>query len=154
MRILMVCLGNICRSPLAEGILAHKAKLNGLEWEVDSAGIGDWHTGQLPDIRSIKVAKKYGIDLTSQRARQVKRSDFQAFDLIFAMDPQNFADLTRLAKTEEETQKIRLLLDLTFPNENKGVPDPYFGDDAEFEHVFHLLDAACEKCVTSSNFLI
>jgi protein-tyrosine phosphatase len=148
MRILMVCLGNICRSPLAEGILAQKAKSKGLDWEVDSAGIGDWHTGQLPDQRSIKVAKKHGIDLTTQRARQVKRSDFQAFDLIFAMDSQNFADLNRLAKTEEETKKIRLFLDLTFPNENKGVPDPYFGDDAEFEHVFHLLDAACDILVS------
>jgi protein-tyrosine phosphatase len=147
MRILMVCLGNICRSPLAEGILAQKSKLHGLDWQVDSAGIGDWHIGQPPDIRSIKVAKKYGIDLTTQLARQFRRSDFEAFDLIFAMDSQNFADLKRQAKTEEEIKKIRLLLDLTFPNEHKNVPDPFYGEEEDFEHVFQLVSDACDVLV-------
>jgi protein-tyrosine phosphatase len=146
MRILMVCLGNICRSPLAEGILAHKAKKLGLDWIIDSAGTGGWHKGELPDSRSIRIARQYGIDITNQRARQFTAADFQHFDLIFAMDTQNHANMVKLAKSPTEIKKVHLLLDLTYPNENRNVPDPYY-DDQGFEHVFQLIDSACEVLI-------
>jgi protein-tyrosine phosphatase len=137
----MVCLGNICRSPLAEGILTHQVQQLGLDWMLDSAGTGNWHVGQLPDARTIKVAQKHGIDIRNQRARHFSVLDFERFDLIFAMDTDNFANLIKQAPTPEAAQKVRLLLDLTFPNENKSVPDPYFDDDG-FEHVFQLIENA------------
>jgi protein-tyrosine phosphatase len=146
MHILMVCLGNICRSPLAEGILAHKSKQHGLDWIVDSAGTGNWHAGNPPDTRSVGVARKYGIDIRNQRARQFSVNDFERFDLIFAMDSDNFTNIVKLAPTPEAAKKVRLLLDLTYPNQNRNVPDPYFDDDG-FEHVFQLIDEACDSLV-------
>ena len=140
----MVCLGNICRSPLAEGILAAKAAEKGLEWVVDSAGTGNWHEDSLPDYRSIAVAKKYGIDLTNQRARQLQSADLQDFDLIFAMDSSNFTNIKKMAKSETQIRKIHLIRNLVKPNENLSVPDPYF-DDNGFEEVYWMLDEACDK---------
>lgn len=141
-RILMVCLGNICRSPLAEGIL--KSKLNLERFIVDSAGTGNWHVGHSPDPRSIKVAKKYGIDISNQRGRQFSESDFQDFDLIYVMDNENKRNVLELAPDETSKKKVRLILNELFENENVDVPDPYYGDDSDFEHVFKLLDEACE----------
>lgn len=146
MRILMVCLGNICRSPLAEGILQHKANQLGLPWVVDSAGTGHWHAGERPDPRSIAVARKYGIDISGQRARQFQPHDFERFDRIFVMDTQNQRDVLRLARNDEHRAKVRLILDLTHPGEAQSVPDPYY-DDNGFEAVFSMLDAACEMLV-------
>ena len=140
----MVCLGNICRSPLAEGILADKIAKKGLDWDVDSAGTGGWHVGNLPDYRSIAVAKKYGIDLTNQRARQLQLSDLEDFDLIFAMDSSNFSDIKTKAKNEQQINKIHLIRNLVNPNENRAVPDPYY-DDNGFEEVYFMLDEACDK---------
>ena len=140
----MVCLGNICRSPLAEGILADKIAKKGLDWHVDSAGTGGWHVGNLPDYRSIAVAKKYGIDLTNQRARQLQLSDLEDFDLIFAMDSSNFSDIKTKAKNEQQINKIHLIRNLVNPNENRAVPDPYY-DDNGFEDVYFMLDEACDK---------
>ena len=142
MRILMVCLGNICRSPLAEGIMKHKAKLAGLDWHIDSAGTGSWHSGQLPDQRSVQVAKKYGIDITDQRARQFERDDFERFDRIFVMDTRNHQDVLRLANNSEDPAKVELILNLCHPGENRSVPDPYLDDDG-FEAVFQMLENAC-----------
>jgi protein-tyrosine phosphatase len=144
MRILMVCLGNICRSPLAEGILKHKVRQNGLDWTVDSAGTGSWHAGELPDRRSIAVARKYGVDITDQRARQFQAADFDRFDQILVMDTQNQRDVLRQAQHDEHRAKVQLILDFIYPGQDRSVPDPYY-DDNGFEEVFGMLDAACDK---------
>ncbi|GGD97264.1 low molecular weight protein-tyrosine-phosphatase [Planktosalinus lacus] len=139
-KILMVCLGNICRSPLAEGIL--KSKLNPDRFEVHSAGTGHWHIGELPDKRSIKVAKKYGIDITDQRGKQFAEKDFNEFDIIYVMDIENKKNLLKMAPNDESKQKVKLILNELFENENVDVPDPYYGSDHDFEHVYKLLDEA------------
>lgn len=143
MKILMVCLGNICRSPLAEGIMQHKAGQAGLDWTVDSAGTGSWHTGELPDRRSIRTARENGIDISGQRARQFRADDFDRFDRIFVMDTQNLRDVLRQARTDEQRDKVDLILNQIHPGQECSVPDPYYDDDG-FEEVFNMLDAACE----------
>lgn len=140
-KVLLVCLGNICRSPLAEGIL--RAKLSQDDFLIDSAGTGNWHVGQLPDQRSIDIANKYGIDLTTQRARQFIKADFTTFDYIYVMDQSNYTQVIQLAETTEDIQKVRLLLDVIDPGKKTEVPDPYFGGADGFEHVFQLIDQAC-----------
>ncbi|MFD2908111.1 low molecular weight protein-tyrosine-phosphatase [Flavobacterium ardleyense] len=139
-KILMVCLGNICRSPLAEGIM--RANLP-QDCFVDSAGTGAWHAGQLPDKRSIATAKNRGLDITNQRARQFKVSDFDTFDFIYVMDNSNYQDVIALAPTKEAKLKVKLILNEIFPNENVDVPDPYYGGDDGFENVFDILEQAC-----------
>lgn len=139
----MVCLGNICRSPLAEGIL--KSKIDSNKVLVDSAGTGNWHVGQLPDPRSIEVAKKHGIDLTNQRGRQFTQKDFEAFDCIFVMDNSNMKDVLNLAQNNSGKEKVRLILDELFPAENVDVPDPYYGGEQGFESVYQMLDKACNE---------
>ena len=141
-KILMVCLGNICRSPLAEGIM--RSKLSE-DFIVDSAGTGAWHAGELPDKRSISTAKNRGLDITNQRARQFKKSDFDIFDHIFVMDNSNYKDVLALAPNEESKSKVKLILNEIFPNENVDVPDPYYGGEDGFENVFDMLDQACEE---------
>lgn len=136
MKILMVCLGNICRSPLAEGILKSKLPKN---HSVESAGTIAMHKGNAPDYRSIKVAKKYGIDISHQKSRPIKPEDLESFDLIFCMDKNNLQDVKSLAKNKNQLQKISLIL------EDAEVPDPYWGNAADFENVYQLLDAVCEK---------
>lgn len=142
----MVCLGNICRSPLAEGILRHKIAEKELPWTVDSAGTGHWHVGDRPDGRSIAVALRYGVDISGQRGRQFEPADFDRFDHILVMDTDNLRDVLRQAPSDEHRAKVRLILQYSHPGENRSVPDPYFDDDG-FEHVFHLLDGACEAFV-------
>lgn len=139
----MVCLGNICRSPLAEGIMKHKIKEKGLDWEVDSAGTGNWHIGQLPDKRSIAIAKKYDIDITDQRGKQLRSKDLDLFDRIFAMDASNYRDILRLASTDTQREKVDMIMNLLHAGANENVPDPYY-DDNGFEEVFRMLDAACD----------
>ena len=136
MKILMVCLGNICRSPLAEGILQSKLTDG---FTVDSAGTGDWHVGNSPDERSIAVAKKYGIDISKQRARQFQLDDFEKFDLIFVMDQSNFENVLKLTKNDEQRQKVKLILG------DQNVPDPYYGGEEGFENVYQLLDEATDR---------
>jgi len=138
----MVCLGNICRSPLAEGIL--KSKIDTRTIHVDSAGTGGWHVGELPDARSIEVARKYGIDLTDQRCRKFLASDFDNFDLIYVMDQSNYYDVLALARTEDDKSKVQFILNEIHANENLEVPDPYYGGAMGFENVFEMLDKACE----------
>lgn len=142
-RILMVCLGNICRSPLAEGIL--KSKINRETVFVDSAGTGAWHSGSLPDQRSIAIAKKYGIDLTDQCARVFLPEDFDRFDHIYVMDQSNYKNVCRLAPDEKAIEKVQLILNEIHPDKNMEVPDPYYGGDQGFENVYQMLDEACEK---------
>ncbi len=145
----MVCLGNICRSPLAEGILRHKVQKLDLNWHIDSAGTGDWHIGELPDHRSIAIAKKYGIDLTDQRARLFKRMDLDVFDLVLVMDKSNYQDILQFAKTDAQRQKVHLIMNFARPNSNEIVPDPYL--DNRFELVYQLLDEACDAVIDVYN---
>ena len=139
----MVCLGNICRSPLAEGIL--KSKIDTSKIFVDSAGTGDWHIGQLPDKRSIAIGNKYDLDITDQRGRLFTEEDFKNFDVIYAMDNSNRENILALAKTEEDRSKVKLILEELFPGENVDVPDPYFGGEQGFEDVYKMLNEACES---------
>ena len=144
-RILMVCLGNICRSPLAEGIL--KSKTTHLEVTVDSAGTAAYHIGEQPDIRSIEIANKYGIDLTSQRARQFSVNDFDEFDKIYAMDTSNYANIISSSRTEADKNKVDVILNELHPNSFQSVPDPYYGSNNGFQNVYEMLDEACNKIV-------
>lgn len=137
MNILMVCLGNICRSPLAEGILRTKLTT---DFFVDSAGTGGWHAGQSPDERSIATARNYGIDISNQKARKFTVSDFETFDHIFVMDQSNFKDVLNLAPNDVAKSKVALIL-----GPSKEVPDPYYGGQDGFEKVYQLLDQACEE---------
>jgi len=139
----MVCLGNICRSPLAEGIL--RSKVNSAKITVESAGTGGWHVGEKPDPRSIEVARKNGLDITYQRGRKFSAYDFESYDHIYVMDNSNYQDVIKLAKNNDEIAKVKLILDEIFPNENVDVPDPYYGGTFGFENVFNMLDEACEK---------
>lgn len=139
----MVCLGNICRSPLAEGIL--KSKVDPSKVMVTSAGTGHWHIGEQPDPRSIAVARNYGLDITDQCGRQFKAEDFDAFDHIFVMDLSNRENVLRLAKNDSHKEKVTLILDEIFPGENVDVPDPYYGGDHGFENVYRMLEEACDK---------
>ena len=149
MKILMVCLGNICRSPLAEGIMKNKIEKLGLPWQVDSAGTGNYHQGELPDKRSIAVAKKYGIDLTYQRARQFQIDDFSNFNLILVMDKSNYRNILQLAENENQSKKVSLILSHTDQIEGE-VPDPYW-DDNGFEQVYQMLDEACGQILMKYN---
>jgi len=149
MKILMVCLGNICRSPIAEGILRQKAIEQGLSIVTDSAGTSNYHIGNPPDPRMIRAASKNGIDISDLRARQFVTSDYDRFDLIYAMDESNYENMLRLAKTEEERSKVKLILNEVHPHANNEVPDPYFGGDQGFQHVIDLLNAAVDKLIVN-----
>lgn len=142
-KILMVCLGNICRSPLAEGIL--KSKLPNSKFKIDSAGTGNYHIGDLPDQRSIKVAKKYGLDITDQRGRQFSVNDFDDYDLIYVMDESNFENVIKLARNAHDIAKVNYILNEIYPNQNHSVPDPYTGGIQGFENTYKMLDEACEQ---------
>ena len=138
----MVCLGNICRSPLAEGIL--KSKVDPSKVYVDSAGTSDYHIDDTPDQRSVEVAKKNQLDITSQRGRQFKPEDFERFDKIYVMDLSNYRDVISLARNEEEKAKVSLILNEIFPGENVEVPDPYHGGHDGFHKVYEMLNEACD----------
>ena len=140
-RVLMVCLGNICRSPLAEGIL--RSKVDPQKVEVDSAATSDYHIGHSPDERSVAVAQKNDLDITYQRGRQFSPDDFDRFDRIYVMDMSNYRDVLALAQNEEHRQKVSLILDEIFPGENVEVPDPYQGGPEGFHRVFEMLEEAC-----------
>ncbi|MGI4805223.1 MAG: low molecular weight protein-tyrosine-phosphatase [Janthinobacterium lividum] len=140
MKILMVCLGNICRSPLAEGLMKHAVKEAGLDWEIDSAGTGNWHVGEGPDRRSVRVAKKHCIDISKQICRQFKITDFDKFDLILVMDKHNLANVRAMARNEQDEAKVKLFL------ADKDVPDPYT-DDSQFEPVFELIENGCADLI-------
>jgi protein-tyrosine phosphatase len=150
MKVLMVCLGNICRSPLAEGILKNKVENMGLSWMVDSAGTGDYHVGSQPDSRSIAVADKYKIDISGQKARQFKTKDFSDFDLILVMDASNYRNVVNLARNDEDVSKVDLIMNLASPGQNIEVPDPYWNNDG-FEQVFAMLDKACDLLIEKYN---
>lgn len=140
MKILMVCLGNICRSPLAEGVMQHLADEQRLSWYVDSAGTGNWHVGEAPDNRSIRVARDRGIDIGRQVCRQFRKSDFRDFDHIFVMDKNNLYDVLAMAPDRYSAEKVKLLLT------DKEVPDPYY-DNNQFEPVFELIEDGCRDII-------
>lgn len=138
----MVCLGNICRSPLAHGILAAKAPT---DWIVDSAGTSGWHEGERPDTRSIVTAKGRGLTIDDQRSRLFTLDDFKNFDIIFAMDSSNYSTIIKIAPDEESKTKVRLIMNEAYPGRNKQVPDPYTGGQSGFEDVFDMLELAVDQ---------
>jgi protein-tyrosine phosphatase len=140
MKILMVCLGNICRSPLAHGILEDMIKKENLDWEIDSAGTGSWHIGESPDARSTLTAKKYGVDISGQRCRQFRIEDFDQYDRIYVMDRMNLRDVLSLARNEQDRKKVKLLLD------KETVPDPYYEDDL-FDTVYQMIEKGCREII-------
>lgn len=144
-RILLVCMGNICRSPMAEGIVRHKAHDRGIAVETDSAGTINDHMGEPPDPRAQKCMSGHGIDISDLRARQVKPSDFLTFDLLLAMDADNLKGLLRIAPDVELGKKAKLMMDHAPGHPLREVPDPYFGGAEGFEEVFNMLDEACEN---------
>ena len=145
MNILMVCLGNICRSPLAHGILEEKIRLANLAWRVDSAGTSGWHNGERPDSRSIEVALQNNINIKSQSSRKFVVQDFDDFDLILAMDSSNYQDIVKLSRSDEDKAKVKLILNYSYPGENRAVPDPYY--EGGFDGVYHMLEKACEEII-------
>ena len=145
----MVCLGNICRSPLAEGILKSKIELANLDWTVDSAGTSSWHVGEKPHKGSIAIAKENAIDITNQRGRQFSVRDFDEFDLILAMDSENYQNIIQLAKDNSQENKVKLMLNYVHPDSNMAVPDPYYTGD--FQEVYDLLDLACTNLMAELN---
>jgi protein-tyrosine phosphatase len=146
-KILMVCLGNICRSPVAEGILKKKINENNLPVQVDSCGTSNYHIGSMADKRSRENARANGIDISDHRARQFSANDFKAHDFIFVMDKSNYQNVIKMASSESETKKVSLILNLINENSNKEVPDPYYEGEEGFQIVFNLLDAACDKII-------
>lgn len=140
--ILMVCLGNICRSPLAHGILA--SKLPSDKYYIDSAGTANYHVGDSPDHRSIAVAKSYGIDISNQKGRQFKTSDFDTFDFIYTMDESIYQNVISLARNNNDIAKVKCILEVDDSIQDTRVPDPYYGNISDFETVFQLLDHACK----------
>ena len=144
-KILFVCLGNICRSPLADGILRRKVVENKLNFEVDSCGTAAYHVGEKPDPRMIQTAKNRGTDISFLRARQFSKTDFDYFDSIFVMDKENYKNIIALTTNESQKEKVKLILNEINPNNNDEVPDPYYGGQEEFEHVYDLLDLATDK---------
>ena len=141
----MVCLGNICRSPLAEGIL--KSKLDPKKFQIDSCGTSNYHIGKSPDKRSIDTAKQHGIDITNQKASQFKLSDFDTYDFIYPMDRSNYNDIIRLARNESDTKKVNLILNELHDYEEIDVPDPYYGGEQGFIDVYEMLNNACDHIV-------
>jgi protein-tyrosine phosphatase len=147
MKILMVCLGNICRSPMSEGILTQKVKQNKLDWVVDSAGTSDYHIGEAPHYLSQKVLQLHGIDISHQKCRQFKAEDLLIYDQVYVMDQSNYATVRKMSGVLWNDQKVMLILNELYPLQNKEVPDPWYGGEAGFHEVFELLDKACDKII-------
>ena len=147
MKILMVCLGNICRSPLAEGILRHKATLEGLDWTVDSAGTNGYHVGEAPHHLSQKVARLNGVDICDQRARRFEKEDLDRYDKIYAMADDVLDDIKRIAKDKYDPSKVDLFLNELHPGRNASVPDPWYGTEPGYHDVYKLIDETCEAII-------
>lgn len=143
----MVCLGNICRSPLAEGILADKVSKAGLDWFIDSAGTSGYHIGEQPHVLSRQTAASHGIDISKQKGRQFIQEDMFRFDRIYVMDQDNFLEVKRMAGSAWDETKVSLILDQLYPGENREVPDPWYGTREDFQFVYDLLDKACDALI-------
>ncbi len=142
----MICLGNICRSPLAEGIL--KSKLDPKHYQIDSCGTSNYHIGSKPDKRSIQIAQKHNIDISSQKAAQFKNSDFDTYDYIYVMDNANYKDIIKLTQNPVHKNKVNQILNELHLDSNLDVPDPYYGGEQGFQEVYEMLDKACENIAT------
>ncbi len=147
MKILMVCLGNICRSPMAEGILQDKALKAGLNWRVESAGTNGYHTGEPPHDLSIKVAGQNGIDISKQRSRRFTASDFEQYDLIYAMATDVLEDMKQISKNKFDTKKAGLFLNELYPGENRDVPDPWSGPESGYHEAFEIININCDSII-------
>lgn len=147
MKVLMVCLGNICRSPMADGLLRKKVADKGLNWTVDSAGTANYHVGEAPDKRMRECARSFGVSIDDLRARQFNKRDFDEFDLIFVMDQSNFQNVLNLSETEEQRKKVKLILDELELEKGMEVPDPYYGGEEGFVSVYNMLDQATQKII-------
>lgn len=143
----MVCLGNICRSPLAEGILQAKSAAAGLNWQIDSAGTNGYHVGESPHPLSQKVAKINGIDISMQRARRFRAADFEEFDLIFAMAEDVIDEMKSIARHRFDSAKVDLLMNVLHPGKNLDVPDPWYGTEPGYHEVFAMISQACDKLI-------
>jgi protein-tyrosine phosphatase len=147
MKILMVCLGNICRSPLAEGILQAKSAAAGLNWQIDSAGTNGYHVGESPHPLSQKVAKINGIDISQQRARRFRAADFEEFDLIYAMAEDVIDEMKSIARQRFDAAKVDLLMNVLHPGKNLDVPDPWYGTEPGYHEVYAMISQACDKLI-------
>jgi protein-tyrosine phosphatase len=147
MKILMVCLGNICRSPLAEGILQDKAFKAGLTWSVESAGTNRFHTGDSPHPLSQKIARQHGIDISRQQARTFRADDFEVYDKIYALAEDVMEEIKRIAGKKFNADKADLLMNECYPGEDREVPDPYYGPEAGYHEVFNMIDDACSAII-------
>jgi protein-tyrosine phosphatase len=145
MKFLMVCLGNICRSPIAEGVMNEKLRQRSLNGRADSAGVLSYHSGENPDSRAVKVAAQYQVDIKNQIARQFRRSDFNEFDYILTMDRSVHAEILQMAQTDMERSKVHLFLEFAGASEITEVPDPYYGGPEGFDMVFKLIDEGCNR---------
>lgn len=143
----MVCLGNICRSPLAHGILQHKVENLGLNASIDSAGTNGFHNGEFPDSRSMEIALVNGIDISYQRSRQIERRDIEEYDLIYVMDSSNYNNVLDMTSSEEEAQKVKMIMNELEPGRNINVPDPYYGGSDGFRNVYEMLDQVTDKII-------
>ena len=141
----MICLGNICRSPMAEGIMRAKIQKQGFNIEVDSCGTAAYHIGDSPDIRSQETLKKHHTDISQLRGRQFNIGDFDEFDLIFTMDENNYQDIIALARNDKDRKKVDMILNTIYPGKNIPVPDPYYGGQEGFEDNYKMLNLACES---------
>ena len=148
MKILMVCLGNICRSPLAEGILKHKAAEAGLNWQIDSAGTNGYHVGEPPHRLSQKVARLNGIDICDQRARQFVKEDFDRYDKIYAMADDVVDDMRRIARDKYDPSKVDLFMNELHPGGNHSVPDPWYGPEPGYHEVYEIIDEVCKAIIS------
>ncbi|MEO5682279.1 MAG: low molecular weight protein-tyrosine-phosphatase [Chitinophagaceae bacterium] len=153
MKILMVCLGNICRSPLAEGILKDKAKNAGLDWQVESAGTNGYHVGEAPHRLSQKVAQQRGINISGQCARTFVTTDLENFDIIYAMAEEVVDEMKWIAKTKFNAAKVKLLMNEVYPGKNMDVPDPWYGPEPGYHDVYDMIEAACDKIIENARAL-
>lgn len=149
MKVLMVCLGNICRSPLAEGILQHKINEHQLNWIVDSAGTSHYHVGEAPHHLSQKVALQNGINISQQQCRQFVAEDMIRFDKIYVMDANNYNEVKRISAKHFNAAKVDFLLNELYPLQNQEVPDPWYGTEQDYYTVFDMINKACDKIVQS-----
>ncbi len=151
MKILVVCLGNICRSPMAEGVLRHKFEEAGVDVDIDSAGTGDFHIGEGPDKRAVAHMDKNGHDISKLRARQFTVSDFDTYDEIYVMDESNYENVIALARNDSDKKKVDLFMNLSHPGENIDVPDPYFGGESGFQKVYEMLSQSADVLISKLN---
>lgn len=143
----MVCLGNICRSPIAEGVLKHKAEEHGLSWQVDSAGTESYHIGSAPHKYSQRICKTNGLDISDQRARQFDKSDFDKYDIIYALADDVYEEIAAKSSKDSDMENVMLFLNELKPDANESVPDPYYGGEDGYIHVYQLIDATCDAII-------